>query len=301
MAHLSSLLTETEEKIFIDRIPSLEWGMKKDTSFIRWCPGVGDVTTGFDVSRPLFRLLGYERTLYSINDQSLDDTKILRRKIIAQINRGIPVIAINLKVCPEWGIITGYLKNRPGILCRTFFDYGKGYSLAEQAPWLSFFIRKKGEASERSVMFRDALTTAVYLAETDRFEQYRSGFSALEQWIEELKRHSDQLEKGAFAAHEVNLTLVINLLDSRRAALEYLTEMSKVQAMKNGNIIIYNYRKELSLLNELVRNVLPSFDFGREEWTSGKILMQVDTLTRILEIEKESIGLIREELKTFVY
>ena len=147
--------TESDDKIYIDNFPPLEWGKNTDNSFIRsaqltlnslgenytydflmgisgaafrlhfhpdFCPSSGDSTTGFDVSRVLFNSLGYKCELHSINDNSFDDIKDLYQKIIAQINHGIPVIAINLKVCPEWGIITGYLKNKPGLLCRTYFD-----------------------------------------------------------------------------------------------------------------------------------------------------------------------------------
>jgi hypothetical protein len=173
---MKSGVVETIDKVFIDKIPRLKWGENTENSFIRsaqltlnalgenysyeflmgisgaafrlhfnpdWCPSSADSTTGFDVSRVLFKSLGYKSELNSIDDNNFEDIKSLYQKIITQINLGIPIPAINLKVCAEWGIITGHLKNKPGILCQTYFDKTDEYSLAEQAPWLSFFIKEK--------------------------------------------------------------------------------------------------------------------------------------------------------------
>jgi len=77
--------------------------------------------------------------------------------------------------------------------------------------------------------------------------------------------------------------------------------MNKSQTINSGEKIIDNYRKEVRLLEDLVRKVLPSYDSGQKEWTSDIISKQVNTLSQLLSLEKESIGLIEEELKTFVY
>ena len=180
---MKAQLTVAKDRVVIDNIPPLEWGKSTDTSFIRsaqltlnalgenytyeflmgicgaafrfhfnpdWCPSAADVTTGFDLSKVLFKSLGYDCSLHDIDDSSMEDIQALYKEIIEQINRGIPIVAINLKEIPEWGIITGYLKNRPGIVCRTYFDESPQYSLAEHAPWLSFFIGDKGDPLERS-------------------------------------------------------------------------------------------------------------------------------------------------------
>lgn len=204
-------------------------------------------------------------------------------------------------MCPELGIITGYLKNRPGIICKTYFDENDNYSLAEHAPWLSFFIGEKDASLDRKEMFRASLSIAFQPAKTDTFEKYYSGFSAFEKWIEELERHSILLKAHDFQEHEVNLTMVISLLDSRRAASDYLIMMNKSHPMNKGALIIDNYKKEVALLDTLFRNVLPAYDSGQKEWTADILKKQMDTLSQILEIEQESIGFIEEELKTFVY
>jgi hypothetical protein len=265
-----------------------------------WCPSAADVSTGFDVSKVLFKSLGYDCRLHAIDDSRLEDIQALYKEIVEQINRGIPIVAINLKEIPVWGVITGYLKSRPGIVCRTYFDESPQYSLAEHAPWLSFFIGDKGDPLKKTELFKNSLGIAAELANTPAFEQYYSGFNAIEKWIDELNRHSLLLKTGSFEEHEVNLTMIYNLMDARRAAVDYLVMMNLSQTISIDEKIIENYRKEVRLLEDLVRNVLPSYDSGQKEWTSDIISKQVDALTRLLRLEKETIVLIEEEFKTFV-
>ncbi|NNG27904.1 MAG: hypothetical protein HKM87_10285 [Ignavibacteriaceae bacterium] len=326
---MNSGVIETKDKIFIDKIPQLKWGENTENSFIRstqltlnalsenysydflmgisgsafrldfkpgWCPSSVDATTGFDVSKILFKSLGFNSELHSIDDNNFEDIKSLYKKIIAQINLGIPIIAINLKVCPEWGIITGYLKDKPGILCRTYFDKTEEYSLAEHAPWLSFFIGEKEKAINDNELFINSLKIAVELAKTDKFDEYKSGYSAFKMWIEELKKQSEAIKTFVFKEYEVNLTIFNSLLDSRKAAVSYLTLMN--DKMKKGDLIIDNYKKEVELLTETQKNVLPSFNAKENSWTADIINKQIDILTSVLSIEKETIKLIQQEVKS---
>jgi len=325
---MKSKVVETKDKGFIDKIPQLKWGENTENSFIRstqltlnalgenysyeflmgisgaafrlhfnpdWCPSSADSTTGFDVSKVLFKSLGYKSELRSIDDNNFEDIKSLYRKIIAQINLGIPIPAINLKVCPEWGIITGYLKNKPGILCRTYFDKTDEYSLAEHAPWLSFFIGEKGEAMNDDEIFKNSLEMAVELSKTDKFGEYKSGYSAFKKWIDELKIQSESIKTFVFKEYEINLTIFNSLLDSRRAAVGYLTSMK--DKMKKGDTIIDNYKKEVELLTETQKKILPPFNAQARSWTAEILNKQVDILAEVLSIEKKTIHLINEELK----
>ena len=326
---MKSLVIEKQDKVFIDKIPRLKWGESADNSFIKstqlslntlggnysyeflmgisgaafrlhfnpdWWPSSADPTTGFDVSRILFKSLGYKSELHSIDDYNFSDIKSFYQKIIAQINLGIPIIAINLKVYPEWGLITGYLKNRPGILCRTYFDESDEYSLAEHAPWLSFFIGEKGQPLDEDELFINSLKIAVQLAKTDEFGKYKSGFSAFEKWIEELKKQLASTKSKKFDEHEVNLTLFNCLLDSRQAAVRYLASMN--EKMKKGNLIVDNYKKEVELLINTQKILLHSFESEPKNWTEDILNKQIDILTQVLKIEKEIIDLFEEEVRS---
>ena len=325
---MQSNVLETNEKVFIDNIPRLKWGENTDNSFIRsvqltlnalgedysydflmgisgaafrlhfhpdWCSSSADSTTGFDVSKVLFQAIGYKNELFSIDDNSLTDIKSLYKKIIAQINNGIPIVAINLKVCPEWGIITGYLKDKPGILCRTYFDETDQYSLAEHAPWLSFFIGERSKPVNNHLLFKNSLEIAVQLAKTDTFGEYKSGFSALNKWIDELKKVSASIESKKFMDYETNWTIFNSLLDSRKASLKYLSSMK--DRIKNSDTIINNYKNEVELLVEIRQNILPPFNTDAKSWTGDIINKQIDILTKILKIERETVELLEIGLK----
>jgi hypothetical protein len=312
----------------IEGIPRLEWGKGTDTSFIRscqvalnslgehysydylmgisctafrfhfhpeWCPSAADVTTGFSVAPVLFDSLGYQYDLHAIDDHKFSDIQKLYQRIIGQINSGVPIVAINLKMCPEWGVITGYLKNKPGILCRTYFDESESYSLAEHAPWLSFFILEKRPAPAGDIALKNALKHAVLLAETKHFENYLSGFHALETWINSLRPYTSSAQNVAFDRHEVNLTLYISLLDTRRAAARFMSGMGGF--VDQAEVITQVYSQEVDLLEAGQASILPSFEADPEAWTPDVLHQQIEILEKVLHLEKEACTMIQEALK----
>jgi hypothetical protein len=321
---------ETTNSIYIENIPRLKWGENTDNSFIRstqltlnslgenftydflmgisgaafrfhfhpdFCPSSIDFTTGFDVSKILFKSLGYNCDLHKIDDKRFDEIQALYKRIKSQIDIGKPIIAINLKVCPEWGVITGYLKDKPGILCRTYFDESEEYSLAEHAPWLSFFIGDKGESLDKKDLIVNSLKIAVQLAKTERFEDYFSGFNAFVKWSDTLQSYLDTTKNQRFDKIEENWTIFNSLLDSRRAAASYLENYIDTIDLRKIKDIIDNYKKEVKIISDLQNNVLPKIDSKSKEWTPEKINQQINCLTTLLEIEKENIKLIENELK----
>jgi hypothetical protein len=148
---------------------------------------------------------------------------------------------------------------------------------------------------ENDELFTNSLKIAVQLAKTDKFEEYKSGYSAFKKWIEELKKQLESIKTLVFKEYEVNLTIFNYLLDSRRAAVGYLNLMN--DKMKRGDLIIDNYKKEVELLAETQKNIIPSFNTITNSWTADIINKQVDILTQVLSIEKKSIKLFEEELK----
>lgn len=322
-------LTKSDDRVSIANIPRLEWGKNVDNSFVRsaqltlnslgenytydflmgisgaafqihfhpdFCPSSADSTTGFDVSRVLFKSLGYKSELYKINDHDFEEIRSLYQKIISQINKGIPIVAINLKVCPEWGIVTGYLKNKPGILCRTYFDDSDEYSLAEHAPWLAFFVGEKGKSYSSEELFRNSLRIAIKLAKTEAFEDYYSGLSALKKWIAFLEIYTDNQCQKQFDKIEENLTHLNILLDSRRSAHHYFNNHRNLLKLKESAEIIDNYKNEVNLIADLHANSLPGYDSKSKDWTIDILDKQIECLTDILTIEQKIVKLIEYEL-----
>lgn len=326
---MKSKTIEQKDRVFIEGIPRMEWGKNRDNSFVRsaqlalnslgenysynflmgisgaafrihfhpdFCPSSADSTIGFDISRVMFKSLGYQCEFNKIDDSKFEEIQALYQKIITQINTGKPIVAINLKVCPEWGIITGYLKNRPGILCRTYFDKSEDYSLAEHAPWLSFFIGDKGDSLNNKDLFLNSLKIAIQLARTEHFEEYYSGFKAFEKWIEALQKYTDSLKSRNFDKVEDNWSLFNSLFDSRRSACNYLENLNDVLHLKSGREIIELYKNEVKILADFQNNNVPKID-SKAMWNPEIIDKQIHILEQVLELEKEVINRMIYEIK----
>ena len=85
-----------------------------------WDYSCTDALVAYDYATPLYSAIGYGcRMVERLEKQ---ERKAERQAIMEDIRRGRPVLAINLRVAPEWGVITGYTDNGNRFLCRTYFD-----------------------------------------------------------------------------------------------------------------------------------------------------------------------------------
>jgi hypothetical protein len=175
-------------------------------------------------------------------------------------------------------------------LCRTYFDLSDDYSLADHAPWLSFFIGEKKESPKDDTLLTNSLKLAIQLAKTDYFEKYKSGFSAYEYWTHALRNYSVSYGKKGFEHHEVNFTLFNNLLDARKAAVGYLTSIRVSEKLLEGIQILKGYQTLVDLLDETQQNLLPSFASGQESWNAELLTKQAQVLEQAAALEKEIIS-----------
>ena len=323
-------IIEKEERKFIDGIPPMNYGEHKDNTFVRsvqlslnalgenysydylmgisgaafriqfdpgWCPSSADATCGFDISQEIFKSLGYPARFKRINHNSFQDIKDLYSEIKIQIDQGKPIVAINLMGDMEWGIITGYLKNEPGLLCRSYNDESEDYSIAKHAPWLNFFISEKKLDFEPKNHFIRALKIAIMLASTRKFEEYYSGFAAYEKWIEKIHQLAER-SNSADLQHtmEIHFILWNSLLDSRRAAFNYLVSEDTDKTMTNGKEIVQCYEKIVHTLENPPQ--LSGQDPGSDPSAGIQVMIrnQADILERIYATEREAIHLIEKDL-----
>jgi hypothetical protein len=327
---MASRISETDDQIFIDHIPTMRFGEQMDNTFVKsmqlslnalgesltydylmgisgaafrlhfepgWCPSSVDATVGFDVSREICISLGYTMEFVRINHNSFSDIRSLYKKIKTQINIGRPIVAINLKGNMDWGIVTGYLKNEPGILCRTFYDEMNEYSLASRAPWLNFFIGEKKNGMTRKEMFVNSLKTAVKLANTKKFEEYYSGFAAYEIWIRRLKNSVESFnQKDLAQIIKIHFIILNALLDGRRSAVNYLSSSDAADQLANGQQIIDNYSRIVDLLESSTMNLAGDENLDPAEQKFQFFNRQSDILSQAYEFEKKGIKLIEQEV-----
>ncbi|MDE7297537.1 MAG: helix-turn-helix transcriptional regulator, partial [Lachnospiraceae bacterium] len=97
-----------------------------------WDYSCTDALVAFDYATPLYKSIGYS---FRVAERLEKEARAAERlAIMTDIQNGRPVLAINLRVAPEWGVITGYTDNGSRFLCRTYFDQ-EVFTAMEQADY----------------------------------------------------------------------------------------------------------------------------------------------------------------------
>lgn len=276
-----------------------------------WDWSAVDALVAFDYSSILFTAIGYEQIWADRVEK--DERSIERKKIMQDIANGKPVIAINLRIAPEWGVITGYKENGKIFYCRTYFD--KEY-LNENKDYLEtdfwpFLITHFGEKTEKSSDYQ--ILTASLNALVNSFEAscergYYQGLQAYEKWIEGLKDNTlwdRENTKDDFDRRlGVNDSTLLNLIDARRCAFRYLSDCrslfkyEKAELLSEVVALYYKiadmltaFRKKMKTSDgdELRYNVIDT----KINYTASFRNEQVELLEKVLSIEKEIVKKIK--------
>ena len=321
-------VTETSESVFIENIPRLEWGRNMENTFIkslqltlnamgedisydyvmgisgaafrmqfhkRWCPSSADATVGFELTKPAFESLGNAFEFHHFNGRNPEHAELLHQKIRPVIDKGIPVIAIDLKKVPDWGLITGYAKNKTELLCRTYFDEDDQYSIAENLPWVICIVKEKKDIRDERQNMMNSLKLAIMLAESRKGGYYLNGFEAYEFWIKELGKHKKFRSRKKYERIlQPNAWIYVSLMDSRLAASNYLIELENKLNGEQADKIIANYQNMVTVLKDNRSNVPFPRELKDREWTQELRNKQIEALQSVYDIEKQTIGLIRK-------
>lgn len=208
-----------------------------------WDYSCTDALVAFDYATPLFNAIGYcFRVVERLEKQ---ERKAERQAIMEDIQNGKPVLAINLRVAPEWGVITGYTDNGNRFLCRTYFDQetfnaleqeerrlvfeeNGGYLFSDFWPFIIMhFGEKKSQPSPQDIL-KTSLTMLVDSFSAEDCRGYHQGKEAYRAWIEGLSKEADfRLEndrENVLRRLSVNDNMLCHLTDSRQAAAVWLRE-----------------------------------------------------------------------------
>jgi transcriptional regulator with XRE-family HTH domain len=190
-----------------------------------------DALVAYPYCDPLFEAIGYEHTWASRLEK--DERLTERRKIVSDILHGKPVLAINLRVAAEWGVITGYSDNGKTLYCRTYFDAdklneNKDYLETDNWPFLITHFGDKKEKPSPAANLTASLKTLVESFEAPPRDGYFQGKQGYEKWIEGLRNDSiwdESCPQNDLARRfDVHLSTVYQLADARRCAAVYLSE-----------------------------------------------------------------------------
>lgn len=270
-----------------------------------WDWSAVDALVAYDYSTPLFRAIGYEQIW--ADRISKEERNGERQRIVQDISKGKPVIAINLRIAPEWGVITGYKDNGKILLCRTYFDkeyLNENEDYLESDFWpfaIAHFGKNIAKPLDKEILFT-SLKNLVDSFHAPCQRGYYQGKEAYEHWIDGLSKDSlwdqDNSQEEIERRIGVNDSTLLNLIDARRCAADYLkctVSLIPEELRKQQLLIVDRYNDIAKLLADFREESKKSssvtvhyndIDTGHNSGADFR-KKQVVLLKDILEKEKE--------------
>ncbi|HUT03960.1 MAG TPA: PDZ domain-containing protein [bacterium] len=273
--------------------------------FDNWCPSSPDPGCGFDCAEVLLRTLGrgsenyFMKTAFQNMPNALDEAQ-MRQKTIESIDKGLPVVAIDIVNVPEWGVITGYQNNKQDFFCRSYFDYGMtDYNIVEKTPWIAMTIGEKGESLSGEAAVRQSLAVAYKVGTTETFDGYFAGPAALKAWIAAIENEASFATISAKTPAEddrcsTNAWIYETFEANRAVASDFLKTYADVFGkMRDATLQLAGiYDKQVELLKSGEENVVLPFAGDMRPWTQELRSKEAATLKEVLTLENEAIELI---------
>ncbi|WP_405106163.1 helix-turn-helix transcriptional regulator [Paenibacillus sp. FSL K6-1217] len=347
-SHLYQTLS-SQDQCIIEGIPRLGFGRSQDCS---WAGAMTLALTARDIETTYEQVMGYSGACWRVAfepvwDYSAADALVVydysipackayglsahranrlepqqrtaeKLAILEDIRQGRPPLAINLRVAPEWGVITGYLAEGDVLLCRSYFDdetfseleadpefqahmrISQGYLHVDQWPYR--IIRLGEQTAAPSALENLYASLHIKLEsmqpETHANSSYTSGYTALEVWSEGLLDHAWYVSADDEAFNRrlsVNHFCMMALADARRSAAAYLhdslplehhpqqqaalAEMTEIYGEMAG--LLDRYYKEMSD-PAVLRTTGAS---PRDSWTTRQREQQAELLAIVASLE----------------
>lgn len=298
-----------------------------------WDYSCTDALVAFDYVTPLSRAVGYP--FHMAERLEKKDRKAERQAIMKDIRNGRPVLAINLRVAPEWGVITGYTDNGNRFLCRTYFDReifeeleqedhanaedrrivfeeNEGYLYNDAWPFLIMHLGEKGDALPPKEVLTNSLATLMASFRAGECRGYTQGKGAYEAWIRGLSAESDfELDgdrEAVMRRLSVNDSMLCNLADARKAAAVYLRENDSLLAHQERE-----YLEQIAGNEQAIADLVSAFQDRVRSLSADAVSYntvsafgaaapqlrreQIDMLERALVLEEENCRLAELILK----
>ena len=274
----------------------------------RWDYSSVDGLIAYDFATPAFRAFGYKEERYGRIEK--EDRAAHRERMMKEIRSNMPVLGINLRVAPEWGVICGYKNNGADILCRTKYDESAlakpdyrrdnpyDYLPMENWPFLiSYFTGHDHQRPGEAENLINSLKVFIDCSGQKRDGGYRQGFQAYEVWRNDLlddewyKSNDDEQFARRFS---VNQFCTLALFDARKAAHTYLGRSAPLLPEKGGDIKrVAGIFGEVAGMAGEIHKMLDSGEYlegarARAFWTGDMRVRQAELLARMLDAEREA-------------
>ncbi|MDD6037075.1 MAG: helix-turn-helix transcriptional regulator [Lachnospiraceae bacterium] len=269
----------------------------------------------YDFAGPAYEAFGYK---VCFEERMEKEQRIsVRKKIVESISENKPVLAINLRVAPEWGIICGYKESGAELFCRTKYDreiidseeYQSDkpneydYLYVDNWPFIISYFAEKGDLPAEKENLLKSLQILIDCNKQGTVRGYATGGEAYKVWAEELQQatwYTEHDDESLFRRFSVNQFCVLALCDARRAAASYLASSKQLLPEHSDEITqIASYFEEVSTLADTIKNMVGlekvvEVAEVRAFWTNEKRNAQADILLKMRELEWKAIQIATE-------
>lgn len=268
------------------------------------CPSSPDATCGFNCMNPALAAMGYTAHTDGIGNNKEVDKERVRKAVVDSINKGNPVLGIEMIGPADWGVITGCEKEGEELLCRTYHNKTNGDEKVSSLPWAVCILDEKKKAPAFNESFKESLKLSVLLAKTDKFENYASGYAAYEAWQKHLldAYQFSQLSKDDLnSTTHMNAWIYSSLIDARSSAMKYLRNHKDAfgapVSVHLANAADLN-EKEMVLLSENRKYAPFTWELKENQhWTQADRDKEAKILGKALSINKAAVAEIESALQ----
>lgn len=218
-----------------------------------WDFSSADALVACDYAAPAFRACGI-KPIWA-DRISKEERKRVKEQIIGDLEAHRLPVAINLRVAPEWGVITGYADMGNTLFCRTYFDEEVfvqkgndpafqedmartgGYLYVDNWP---FALVRMGEDCEAPPPAQSLLASLRLRMDTmgkTENRGYKLGYAAFQEWQLGLNDDSwyiEAKEEDVKRRYLVNRFCLAALTDARRSAAMYLASSRELLPEGSG-------------------------------------------------------------------
>lgn len=288
---LELILDAVGRKIGYDELMGLS-GMAFRTQFRvdRWDVGNPDPLVGDSCLDVLFAAIGWQYDLQIVRRDELAESDALQRAVRQSIDRGIPVLAANIIPPEDWGIITGYRRDRLW-LCRS---YNGGAERIDRPatgwPTAALLLTKRQARPATSETRAASIRRAVEHFDKRAVGPYAQGSKAFDEWCQSLRSARERRYIHA------NFWTYVGLIDARGAAVRYLRSVAKDFGSKEPHITKAAdlYDQEVRLLIGGLNDVPPEQQYPDGLPPPEYRTRQIELLRKAQELEKQAVESLRK-------
>lgn len=264
----------------------------------------------YDFAKPAYEAFGYKVCFE--NRMEKEQRAEVRKKIIENVSENKPVLAINLRVAPEWGIICGYKESGGDLFCRTKYDREViesaeykaekpnefDYLFVDNWPFIISYFAEKHAAPDGRENLIKSLQILIDCNKQGVVRGYATGVEAYKVWAEELQQdawYETHDDEDLLRRLMVNQFCVLALCDARKAAASYLASGKQLLPECADEIEqIASCFEKVSTLADSIQDMVGlegSVEASdvRSFWTKEKRDAQAESLLKMRELELEAI------------